>query len=287
MIRVAVLGLGIMGRGIAANLLRKGFPTTVWNRTAARAEAFRVLGATVAGSPADAAQGAGVVIDVVTDVAASREVWTGPAGALGAMPPGSTAVECATLSVRWIRELSALAQARQVAFVDCPMTGSKEGADKGTLTLLIGAEETDLEKVRPVLEAFSARIFHFGPAGAGMTYKLINNLILAAQTVATGEGIALAASAGLRLPLVAEAIQTGAMASPIVKTKLPSIIRQDFSDTQFALRWMLKDLRYGLELARELGLRLPMLEKTCELYADAEVRGWGGQDFAAVAKSLP
>jgi 3-hydroxyisobutyrate dehydrogenase len=284
MIRVAVLGLGIMGRGIAGNLLRKGFSVAVWNRTAARAEAFRGLGADVAATPAAAAAGADVVIDVVTDVAASRAVWTGEAGALPAMRPGSAAVECATLSAGWIRELTALARPRQVAFIDCPMTGSKEGAENGTLTLLVGAEPPDLEKVRPVLEAFSARIFRFGPPGKGTEYKLVNNLMLAAQTLSTAEGIALAQRAGLGLPAVAEAIQAGAMASPIIKAKLPSMLKQDFSDTQFALRWMLKDLRYALELARELGVQLPMLENTCARYAEAEARGWGDQDYAVVAK---
>jgi 3-hydroxyisobutyrate dehydrogenase len=273
-----------MGRGIAANLLRKGFSVAVWNRTAARAEAFRELGADAAESPAAAAAGADAVIDVVTDVAASREVWTGTGGALAAMRPGAAAVECATLSVRWIRELAALARARKVAFIDCPMTGSKEGAEKGTLTLLTGAEESELEKARPVLAAFSARIFYFGLPGAGTTYKLVNNLLLAAQTLAAGEGIALAARAGLDPNLVAEAVQAGAMASPIVKAKLPAILKQDFSDTQFALRWMLKDLRYGIELAQDLGISLPMAERICDLYAQAEARGWGDQDYSVVAK---
>jgi 3-hydroxyisobutyrate dehydrogenase len=278
--------MGIMGRGMATNLLRKGFPTAVWNRTAARAEAFRELGADVTDSPAEAAAGADVVIDVVTDVAASREVWTGPAGALAAMATGSTAVECATLSVRWIRELHGLARARGLAFIDCPVTGSKEGAEKGTLTLLTGAEKADLDRARPVLEAISARIFTFGPPGTGTEYKLINNLLLAVQTMAAAEGIALSRRAGLDPNLVAEAMQAGAMASPIVKAKLPAILKQDYSDTQFALRWMLKDLRYGLELARDLGISLPMAERVCDLYTQAEARGWGDQDYAVVAKLL-
>ena len=282
--RIAVLGMGIMGRGIAAILLRKGFPVAVWNRTAARAEPLRALGADVAGSPAAAAAGADAVIDVVTDVAASREVWMGAAGALAAMTPGAIAIECATLSVRWIRELDAAAHARGLAFIDCPMTGSKEGAVKGTLTLLTGAGEDELEQARPFLEAFSARIFRFGPPGAGTEYKLINNLLLAAQTISAAEGLALARRAGLEPSLVAEAIQAGAMASPIVKGKLPSLLKQDYSDTQFALRWMLKDLRYGLELAQDLGMSLPLAEKICDLYAQAEARGWGDLDYAVVAK---
>lgn len=282
--KIAVLGMGIIGGGITRNLLRKGYPTVVWNRTPARAEPFRSLGAEIAESPASAARGADVVIDAVTDVAASREVWAGDLGALASMAPGSTAVECATLSVKWIRELHALAAGRNIAFIDCPVTGGREGAEKGTLTLLTGAKEEALERIRPVLEAFSARIFRFGPPGMGTAYKLINNMILAGQILVTGEGIAFAERCGLDLSLVAEAIQSGAMASPIVKTKLPFILKRDFSDTNFALRWMLKDLRYGLEYAAEQGLRLPAAERICELFAEADARGWGGRDYAVAAE---
>lgn len=281
--KVAVLGLGIMGSGIARNLLRKGFGVSVWNRTAAKAEAFRALGAEPAASPAAAARDADVVIDIVTDVAASQAVWTGFDGALYAMRPGATAVESATLSVKWICVLEALARARGLAFLDCPVTGSREGAEKGTLTLLTGAREKELEAARPVLEAISQRIFHFGLPGKGTAYKLINNLMLAAQTVSLGEGVALAEAAGLDLRRTAEAMMNGAMASPIVRAKLPTVVVEDFSDTQFALRWMLKDLRYALEYAAELGVRLPAGERICELFAAADARGWGGEDYAAVA----
>ncbi len=281
--KIAVLGLGIIGGGIARNLLGRGFPVVVWNRTPERAEPFRALGAGVAANPAAAAHGADVVIDAVTDVDASRGVWTGEQGALAAMAPGSIAVECATLTVKWIRELNGLAAGRGLAFVDCPVTGGREGAEKGTLTLLTGVEEAVLASVQPVLEAYSAHIFRFGPPGMGMAYKLINNLMLASQILVTGEGFAFADRCGLDLSLTAEAIQTGAMASPIVKSKLPLILKRDFSDTNFALRWMLKDLRYGLEYAAELGLRLPAAERVCELFAEADARGWGGMDYSAVA----
>lgn len=282
--RIAVLGLGIIGGGVTRNLLRKGFPTVVWNRTPARGEPFRALGAEIAESPADAARGADVVIDAVTDVAASRGVWTGERGALAAMAPGSTAVECATLTVNWIRELHTRTAERKVAFIDCPVTGGRVGAENGTLTLLIGAEQEALQRVRPVLEAFSQTIFRFGPPGTGTAYKLINNLMLAGQILVAGEGIAFAERCGLDLSLVEEAVRSGAMASPIVKTKLPFILKRDFSDTNFALRWMLKDLRYGLEYAAELGLRLPAAERICELFSEADARGWGGQDYAVAAE---
>jgi 3-hydroxyisobutyrate dehydrogenase len=281
--RIAVLGLGIMGSGIARNLLAKGFPVAVWNRTLARAEPFRALGAQVAESPADAARGEDAVIDVVTDVEASRGVWTGARGALEAMSPSAAAVECATLSVDWIRELHARARERQLAFLDCPMTGSREGAEQGTLTLFVGADEGDLDRMRPVQEAFSRRIFRFGPPGAGTAYKLVNNLMLAAQVLVAGEAIALVQRHGIDPAAAAEAIRAGAADSPIVNAKLPEILARDYSDTRFALRWMLKDLRYGVEYAAELGLRLPAAERICELFAAADARGWGGLDYAAVA----
>jgi 3-hydroxyisobutyrate dehydrogenase len=284
MTKVAVLGLGIMGGGLARNLIRKGFVVTVWNRSPARAEPFRAAGATVADNPSAAAAEADVVIDVVTDAAASRETWTGRSGALIAMRKGTVAVECATLSVAWIRELHGLAGERGIAFVDSPMTGSRVAAEEGTLTLLVGAAPEDLERARPVLEAFSRRIFHFGRPGAGTAYKLVNNMILAAQVLGAGEGIALAQSAGLDLQLVSQAMLEGAMASPIVKAKLPAIVRREHADTQFALRWMLKDLRYALELARELGISLPDAETVCRLYTAAEERGWGGLDFSGVTE---
>jgi 3-hydroxyisobutyrate dehydrogenase-like beta-hydroxyacid dehydrogenase len=140
-----------------------------------------------------------------------------------------------------------------------------------------------LEKVRPVLETFSSLIFRFGPPGMGTAYKLANNLMLAAQLLTVGEGIALAEAAGIDSFKVAEAIQAGAMASPIVKAKLPSILQRDFHDTNFALRWMLKDLRYAVEYAGECGLELPAAERIREGFADADSRGWGGWDYAAVA----
>jgi 3-hydroxyisobutyrate dehydrogenase len=283
MTKVAVMGVGIIGGGIAGNLLGKGFATTVWNRTPERAEPFRALGAEIAQSPAAAAAGADVVIDAVTDVDASREVWTGERGALAAMAPGAAAVECATLSVKWVRELYSLAAGRKLAFIDCPVTGSKVGAEKGTLTLLTGAEENDLERIRPVLEAFSQRIFRFGLPPSGTEYKLVNNLLLASQILAAGEGVAMTEACGLENERVTEAIHAGAMASPIVNAKLPAILSRKYGETQFALRWMLKDLRYGLELAAELGLRLPAAERVCELFAEADARGWGGLDYAAAA----
>jgi 3-hydroxyisobutyrate dehydrogenase len=282
--KVAVLGLGIMGGGIARNLLRKGFPVVVWNRSPVRAESFRASGADVAESPAAAAAEADVVIDVVSDVGASRETWTGPKGALAAMREGTIAVECATLSAAWIRELAQNAHRHGMAFLDCPMTGSKTAAEQGSLTLLVGAKPDDLEKARPALEAFSSRIFLFGPPPSGTIYKLVNNLLLASQVISMAEGLALAERAGLDAQTVTDAVQAGLMASPVVKAKLPFLLKKDFSETQFSLKWMLKDLGYALELADELGIEVPATAAVQRLYEQAAVRGWGDLDYSAVAK---
>jgi 3-hydroxyisobutyrate dehydrogenase len=284
MTTVAVLGLGIMGGGIARNLLGKGFSVVGWNRTPQRAAPFREAGARLAESPAAAAEEADVVIDVVSDDAASRETWTGPRGALPVMRAGAAAVECATLSMAWIRELNRTARARGIDFLDAPMTGSKAGAETGTLTLFVGAEPHALARIRPVLDAFAATIYPFGAPGSGTAYKLVNNLVLAAQVIAAGEGLALAEAAGLDAAQIARAMLEGASASPIVKKKLPDIVADAHTDTQFALRWMLKDLRYALELARELNLDAPVARLAEEMLAKADARGWGGLDYAVVAQ---
>src|SRR5574337_596041 len=158
--RIALMGLGIMGSGIAQNLLKHGFPLAVYNRTREKAQPLLAEGAQWADSPRAAAAQAEVVISVVGDDAASRAVWLGPEGALAGAPPGAVIVECSTLSLDWMRELNGLAQERSLRCVDAPLAGSKLAAEGGTLTLLVGAEPAVLESLRPVLQAFGSHIVH-------------------------------------------------------------------------------------------------------------------------------
>lgn len=282
MTQVALMGLGTMGSGIAGNILAAGFPLTVWNRTRDKAEPLLARGARWADSPAAAAGGAEVVISVVANEPASRAVWLGEAGALAAMTPGSLAIECSTLTVNWVQELNALAQAHQVDFMDAPLAGSKQPAQAGTLTLFVGAQESVLERARPVLDSFSRTILHFGPPATASTYKLINNMMAAVHIAALGEGVAMAERAGLNMETVSQAIGIGTSSSPIVKNKVAAIVARDFTDVHFALRWMHKDLTYALHAGTNLGAALPTVAAVRELFALAMLRGLSDADFAAV-----
>jgi 3-hydroxyisobutyrate dehydrogenase len=284
MARVALLGLGTMGSGIAQNLARRGFLLHVYNRTREKARPVLALGAHWADSPRAAAAQAEVVIGVVGDDAASRAVWLGPEGALAGAQPGSVVIECSTLSLDWIRELNGLARARSLPFVDAPLAGSKLAAEGGTLTLLVGAEPSVLDSIRPVLEAFSSNIIHFGPPGSGATYKLINNMMAAVQLAALGEGVAMAEKAGLNMETVMQAVSTGAVSSPIVKGKVQNVVTRSFGEAHFALRWMHKDLTYALRAADALGVPLPSAAAAHEVCRMALQKGLAAADWSAVTE---
>lgn len=284
MASVALLGLGIMGSGIARNLLKHGFPLHVYNRTREKAQPLLAEGAHWADSPRAAAAQAEVVVSVVGDDAASRAVWLGPNGALAGAPPSAVIVECSTLSLDWVRELNALAHERSLNFVDAPLGGSKPVAAAGTLTLFVGAEPAVLESVRPVLQAFSSNLIHFGPPGSSITYKLINNMMAAVHLTALGEGIAMAEKAGLNMETVTQAVGTGGVSSPIVKGKVQNVVARSFGEAHFALRWMHKDLTYALRAADALGVPLPSAASAREIYRMALQRGLADLDWSAVTE---
>ena len=283
---VAVLGLGIMGGGIAQNLLKAGFATSVYNRTAAKAAPLAQAGARVAASPREAAEGADVIVAMVGDDTASRAVWLGDQGALAGAKDGATLVECSTLSLDWVRELAAQAAGRGLALLDAPVTGSKDAAAAGQLKLLVGGPAEVLERARPVLAAFSTQIIHFGPSGAGATMKLVNNLQAAVQTAALAEGLALAERAGLDMGEVLALLTGGAPGSPIVKGKSAMMAAHSYADTNFALRWMHKDATYALRAADEFGVMMPTLAAARELYRLARSLGHDDEDFAVVYEAL-
>lgn len=283
---VALLGTGIMGIGIGTNLLKKGYGLRVYNRTADKAQPLLDAGATLAATPREAAQGASVVISMVGDDTASRGVWTGDDGALAGVAAGTVLVECSTLTPEWVRELNGLAADVGCALLDSPVTGSKPAAEAGELGLLVGGDAAVIEQVRPVLEAFSTRIMHFGPTGSGETMKLINNLLGAVQVASISEALLLAERTGLDMQQVTTMLTNGAPASPIVKTKIDRIVARDYDETHFALRWMFKDAGYGLKVAEELGQSMPVLAAARAVYERAVERGFGDKDFAAVAEGV-
>jgi 3-hydroxyisobutyrate dehydrogenase len=286
MTHVTVIGLGIMGSGIAHNLLRAGYSLTVYNRTREKAAPLIAAGAQWAASPALATQHADFVISMVGDDTASRAMWLGPDGAFATMHHHTIAVECSTLSLDWIREWHANAQQHAVKAIESPVAGSKLAAEAGTLLLFVGGEAETLAKARPVLAAFSNNIVHFGPATSGALYKLINNLQGAIHLLALSEGLVMAERAGLNPETVLEAVTSGAVSSPMVKGKAAHVIDREYGDVHFSNRWMHKDLTYALRAADELGVPVPLVAAAREVYKMAIQLGWGDLDIAAVSEVI-
>ena len=281
--RVALLGLGTMGAGMAANWLAKGFGLTVWNRTRARTQALADKGARVATTPREAAEGADCVFAMVADDAASRAVWLGDDGALAGAKTGAVVVESSTLTPDWVRELAGRARARGCVFLDAPVGGSRQAAASGELRFFVGGDAATLDKARPALIAIGSKIDLLGPAGAGATWKLINNQLIAAQVAALGEALDVARKAGFRPVQISSLILNGAALSPIVKMKLPSMLNGDYDEPDFALSLMLKDARYAAALAQSLGAPADLVSSAVKAFARAEAKGLGAKDIAAVA----
>jgi 3-hydroxyisobutyrate dehydrogenase len=257
--RVAFIGLGRMGHGMAGRYLDAGFQVALWNRSKAKADDLIARGAKWAASPRDAAVDADAVVTMVADDEVSRSVWLGKDGAAGAMKAGTLAIECSTVSYRHALDQSRELGAQGLTYIDCPVTGLPNTAASGELTLLIGADPADLEKARPFLKPISSTIRHFGPVGTGTVYKLINNLMGAIQISAIAEGLAIAEQAGLDMKLVLEAVETGAAASPQVIRHSRRMAARDFADIGFTPTLRHKDVVYAVALAESLLAAAPIM----------------------------
>lgn len=283
--RVALLGIGTMGRGMAANLLKASFPLTIYNRTRAKAEPFAAQGATIANTPAEAAKGADVVISILADDNASREAWLGKDSALAAMSPGSTIVECGTLSPSWIAELDKKTKERGVGLVEAPVTGSRPQAEAGQLTFLCGTDDVTLDKVRAVLEPMSKAIVHLGPVGSGGQLKLINNFLCAVQVASFAEALAWIERTNLNRAQALEMLKTGAPGSGIFNAMSERMIARTY-EVNFLLRLLNKDVRYAQAAAAEHGVTLTTAATTEKLFDKAEQQGLGEKDMSAVVEVL-
>ncbi len=235
MTKVGFIGLGRMGHGMAGRYLDAGFSVAVWNRSKAKAEDLIARGARWASSPADAADGADAVVTMVADDEASRAVWLGKDGAAATMKAGSLAIECSTVSHQHALDMARELRGRGLVYIDCPVTGLPQAAAAGKLTLLVGAEPADLDRAKPYLAPIGDVVRHFGAVGTGTVFKLINNLMGAVQIASLAEGVAMAEQAGLDMNLVAEALATGAVASPQVIRHSKRMVARDFSGASFTV----------------------------------------------------
>jgi 3-hydroxyisobutyrate dehydrogenase len=259
MTRVAFIGLGRMGQGMAGRYLDAGFTVAVWNRSKAKAEDLIARGAQWATSPEDAAIDAEAVVTMVADDAASRAVWLTKDGAAATMKAGTLAIECSTVSYGHALDMARELRERGLVYIDSPVTGLPDAAAAGKLTLLVGAEPADLERARPFLEPLSTTIRHFGAVGTGTVYKLINNLMGAIQIAGIAEGLAIAERAGLDMKLVLEAIETGVAASPQVIRHSKRMAARNFAGATFTAALRHKDAAYAVALAESLLSNAPIM----------------------------
>jgi 3-hydroxyisobutyrate dehydrogenase len=285
MTRIAFNGLGTMGSGMAARLLGAGFHVTVYNRTPQRAEQLRQAGAQVAATPAEAANHADVVIAMVADDQASRQVWTGPQGALAAVRQGAVLIDSSTITPAWVRELATLTEARGCPLLDAPVTGSRPQAHSGELLFLVGGDAEVLDSARPVLKPMSRGVVHLGPNGAGATMKLINNFLCGVQAAGLAEALAWIERSGLEQAGAVAILTGGAPGSPLVKALAERMSNKTYQ-TNFRLDLMAKDLTYAIQEARRAGVDLSTGMAALERFENATRDGFGDRDLSAVVEPL-
>jgi len=283
--RVALIGLGLMGSGMARRLLGASFPLTVYNRNPQPAALLAEEGAHVAASPREAAARADVVLSMVSDDVAARAVWLGEQGALAGAARGTVLVDCSTVTVGWIEELSRAALAAGCPLLDAPVTGSKPQAAAGELLFLVGGSAEALETARPVLAVMSRAIVHLGPTGSGALLKLVNNFLCGVQAASLAEALALVERSGLDRVKAIEVLTAGAPGSPLIKTLAARMAARDYKPN-FTLKLAAKDMNYAVGEGRRHGLPLTTVVPVLDLYGRAIADGHGDEDFSVVVEPL-
>jgi 3-hydroxyisobutyrate dehydrogenase len=279
--RVGVIGTGIMGAGMAEQLLKQGFPVVVWNRTPAKTAPLVKLGATAARSPAELAPQVDTILLVVRDDDAVRAVVFGPEGALSKARPGTAFINASTVTPALVREVGAAIEAKGCAFMDAPVTGSKAAAASGKLGFLVSGRPEVVRSQLDILNVLGQTITDFGPLGNSAVFKLANNQLAATLIRAMGESLALTEAAGLKREVVVEALVT--TATRVCGLKKDKLLHRDWS-TDFALDLMCKDLDQALQTSAELNVPTPLIAAVREIYRKAADRGGGELDFAAVVE---
>lgn len=289
-LNVSFLGLGVMGGAIARHIGKAGHRLAVYNRSAARMEAWQAanpgLAARVAASPADAAQGADVVITCVGNDDDLADVVLSPHGVFTTLREGGVFIDHTTVSARIARQIAVEARDRLIHCVDAPMTGSQIGAEEGRLTVMCGGRKDAIEAARPVMEAYTRRIVHVGKAGAGQTTKMANQIAIAGVVAGLAEAVRFAQAAQLDTDRVYDAISGGAAQSWQMDNRWRTMVRDEF-DFGFAIDWMRKDLGLAMDEGRGLGVSMPIAALVNQLFADVQAMGGGRQDTSALIRRLP
>jgi 3-hydroxyisobutyrate dehydrogenase len=284
--RVAFIGLGVMGYPMAGHLAARGHEVTVYNRTPAKADAWVAQhGGKAAATPAQAAAGADVVCSCVGNDDDLRSVLTGPEGAMQTAPAGCVFVDHTTASANVARELYAAAAAHGLHFIDAPVSGGEAGAQKGILTIMCGGDDAPFQQVSPVLAAYGQAVTRVGESGAGQLAKMVNQISIAGLIQGLSEAIAFGERAGLDMQQVLTVISKGAAGSWQLENRGPTMLQDKF-DFGFAVDWMRKDLGLCLDESRRNGATLPVTALVDQFYGDLQQMGCGRADTSSLVKRL-
>ena len=281
--KVAFIGLGTMGAPMATRLVEAGFDVTVHNRTREREEGVAAAGATRAASPREAAAGADVVITMVSDTPDVEAVVLGEEGAIHGMKEGSVLVDMSTISPEVTRDVAAKLEEKGCDMLDAPVSGGSEGAEKGTLSIMVGGEAEVLERVMGVLKPLGKTVTHVGPVGSGQVTKAVNQVIIAGTYAAVAEGLAIALAAGVDVEAAHRAVSGGAAGSWVLTNRADNMIRNSYP-LGFRTRLHRKDLGIALETARALGVPVPVAAYVEQLETGLVKRGLGDEDVSNIAR---
>ncbi len=278
---IGFIGLGIMGSRMAANLLKNGYPLTVYNRTPEKAEPLLAKGAAWAENPASLAEGVDILFTILANPEAVREVALGPSGFLDHLRPGTIWVDSSTVNPSFSKIMTQEAHERRVHFVDAPVAGTKGPAEQAQLIFLAGGDTEDVQACQPFFDAMGKQTVHLGPNGMGTSTKMVVNLLLGEAMLAFSEALVLGQSLGIPLPGLMNLLVGGPVAAPFTAGKRAKIEKGQY-DPEFPLKWMRKDLQLVSLSGYEQGVALPAVNAAKEIFTLAERQGWGELDFSAI-----
>ncbi len=279
------VGLGLMGKPMARNLLKAGYKVTVHNRSQGAVEELTKEGATPATSPAEVARASQIIFTSLPGPAEVESVYLGPGGIVGELQPGSIIVEMSTLDPGTHQKVAAAAAERQADYLDAPVSGGPSGAESGTLSIMVGGDAAVLERARPVLEVLGQNIYHMGPLGSGAIVKLVNNLLLAINAAGVAEGLVLGVKAGLDPDQLVEVIGNSSGTSRMFVYGAPSILNRDFAPG-FMVDSLHKDVHLAVALGRENGVRLLAGSLASQILEEARAAGHGRKSIFAQILAL-
>ncbi len=283
--QIGFIGLGIMGRGMANNLLKAGFAVRVWNRTASRMDALVEAGATAGTSPADVAANSDIIITCVSDTPDVEKVILAEDGVIHGAKSGALLIDCSTISPQATIEIATKLNAQGVKMLDAPISGGSEGAAKGTLSIMIGGDAADVERAMPVFQAMGKIITHVGAQGAGQTVKLVNQILVVGNCLAMCEALVFAQAGGVDLQKCLDAVTGGAAGSWMLSNRGPQIIARDWRPG-FTIDLQQKDVRLVMREADALGVPVMLSSMIFNMYRTLQEKGLGAEGNHALVKAL-